>query len=75
MVRSHFPGKPSKHFNRRKVSAVNTDDSEGAKEAEDVYRRLSVFNMLFSTEDEVITRIQYITNRFYINSNIYIYIR
>ncbi|CAH1401056.1 unnamed protein product [Nezara viridula] len=52
MVRSHFPGKPSKHFNRRKVSAVNTDENEGTKEAEDVYRRLSVFNMLFSTEDE-----------------------
>ena len=54
MVKSRFPGKPSKHFNRRKISVINNEDSDGVKEAEDVYRRLSVFNMLFSTKDEVI---------------------
>lgn len=53
MVKSRFPGKPSKHFNRRKVSGVNSVDSDGLKAAEDCYIRLSYFNYLFSTNDEV----------------------
>lgn len=52
MVKARFPGKPSKHFNRRKVHAVNSEDNEGINAEEDVYRRFSMFNTLFHTEDE-----------------------
>uniref|UniRef100_A0A023F0H4 Histone-lysine N-methyltransferase trithorax n=1 Tax=Triatoma infestans TaxID=30076 RepID=A0A023F0H4_TRIIF len=54
MVKSKFPGKPSKHFQRRKVSpGINIEDFEGLKAAEEIYCRLSVFDLLFREEDEV----------------------
>lgn len=54
MVKAKFPGKPSKHFHRRKVSpGINIEDFEGLRAAEEIYCRLSLFDLLFREEDEV----------------------
>ncbi|RZF40075.1 hypothetical protein LSTR_LSTR002478 [Laodelphax striatellus] len=54
MVRSRFPGKPSKFHNRKQVSVskhTSAQENENARAAELIYRGLAIFHQTFGPED------------------------
>ncbi|XP_039287897.1 histone-lysine N-methyltransferase trithorax [Nilaparvata lugens] len=54
MVRSRFPGKPSKFHNRKQVNVsklTSAQENENAKAAELIYRNLAIFHQTFGPED------------------------